>query len=373
MGFDDERLFRAERLALRQKVLDRLVALSPSLTPVSIAETDEALRPIAKSGALCADPTVDEVSVANEQAWSRAVITHTWGVGPQVQEGIIIQVMRFGSSDMAFEAPLTRGPDPMRTYVDAIARLTPANPMMGLLGGMVAPTGAADRGVSICERDGLECSAGSRAWLDRRAAVAACLQGEDEASVELLVETTGGTLAQCEIAGVDRPEQPVATREACLCAALGGSAARAAKAGRRSLTVGYQAPELTGKVRPTVRLIEASGNLRARDAFDYQTRADGVRSAVTYLGTPGLTRLATSLARCQAASGASLTAALTVSPTGETKKVTVAATDGGPPVACVERALVAGRFTCTTDAAAALVRVAVDWPTAPADPLGARR
>jgi hypothetical protein len=208
------------------------------------------------------------------------------------------------------------------------------------------------------------CEQWSVEWRDRTGAAAACFSAaEDEVTRNLLVQGDVGPF--CEMENLDFPNGRDAQREACLCKALGTSAAMGKRPGRRTIRVHYEAPDLAGKPRPELRVIETTTNLHAEDEWHSMgVMVDGKKQyrSVRRLVVDNLDALAAPLSRCSAPVGNPVIADVDVREDG--------AAMGGrviSPVvdkqtqACIEQAFARGAFNCTGDGQPGRVRVAMEW------------
>jgi hypothetical protein len=249
----------------------------------------------------------------------------------------------------------------------------------GLLGGLAARGSLVNAGVkgpvTICEEVSFgACTKESARWVDRADDIAACYAGEDAVENEVLLEG-GAPQPRCELTNVDDLEGKDGKREACLCKALTASAALRDKTKRTVLRVIYEAPDLAGKPRPEVRVVDATTNLHVEDDWhSVERRAEGkvVYAPVYRLAADNLDGFAAPLARCAAPPGAVLVAEIDVQETGAVGQARVVAGAAKRGLsACVEKALQRGALSCTSDGKAATVRLAVTWP--PAAPTATRR
>ncbi|MFW5740172.1 MAG: hypothetical protein ACOC1F_07385 [Myxococcota bacterium] len=360
---EDSRLFRSERADLRTKLLQRLSGVAPSYGFVALAEVDAAIRPVSKEGNLCAWLDAPVERRARNAGWLHTDLLHVLGVESS-PEAYWVRLVGWGHQvEATFTAPVPRIDDVHERYAAAFAALVP-NPEAGaLLDGLgVAATderAAKDLGVSVCQRPNPPvfggCAEASKQWKPAMPALAKCFAGIDEASVRLLLDVQADA-TRCESTNVHATLPPRAQREACLCAGLLPSTT-GVEPGRYGLDIRYLSPDLEGKPRPALRLIEASPNLHA--AVDWHRPTGG--NAVHRLVVGNLDALAAPLSRCTVPAARTIMATLAVAEHGGVQAVQL---EGPAPKvsACIEAALKQGGFDCTSDGEPALLRLAMRWP-----------
>jgi hypothetical protein len=377
----EDTLFRAERAALRVRLASELAARAKGHTFVPLADVDAKLRPISStSGARCAFEDAPLERRAKNAGFAYTNLIHVAGVHGSDDE-LWVEIIGWNGPEMTF----TSAWDPKLTmfarYERAITALQLNADGGGLLGGLAARGSRANAGVkgpvTICEEVSFgACTKESARWVDRADDVAACYAGEDAVENEVLLE--GGALKpRCELTNVDDLEGKDGKREACLCKALASSAALRDKTRRTAVRVIYEAPDLAGKPRPEVRVVDATTNVPVEDDWhSVERRAEGkvVYAPVYRLAVDNLDGFAAPLARCAAPAGAVLVAELDVQETGAVGLARVVAGAAKRELsACVEKALGRGALTCTSDGKAATVRLAVTWPAAAPPPPPTRR
>lgn len=366
LPIEDDEVFRAERVALRDQLGARMVALAPHLTLVPRAAVDEALRPLSKSGKPCANPTVEPEKVVQDRGWAYTDIQTVFGSEAKGAE-LWIKVLRWEQEHAGFTAPFPNG-DAAAAYASAFSRLVPQSEQWGgLLGALSgAPRVALDGGtLSACEKQSLfQCAPSTAQWADQKAAFSACFAGADEGREVLLFESQSDRMTRCELAAYERPEPAEAAREACLCNAAAASSALKAASGRRRLELAYLAPSLVGLPRPAVHFSRLSPSLRHRLGSYYPPEAEQKKGRVplTYLETAGRWELETSLARCAPKGGAGhSTLTLSLTETGSVAEATLLGASGAKEGECAVNVARKARFTCPTDGKAALADVTVRW------------
>lgn len=361
----DDEIFRAERIALRDQLAARLVALDPRLTLVPREKVDAALRPVSKTGVPCANDTLDPEDAVKDQGWAYTSLLHVSGVRGASEE-LWVDVTQYDEQVANFAAPLAAG-EPVSAYAGAIARLVPQEERAALLGALGGtPRVAVDGGsLTLCERTSMfQCDANTVAWSDQKAALTACFGDEDEAEEDLLFEVTAGRMTRCELSDVERPEAADSARETCLCNAMAGSSAVARAGGRRRLQMGYLAPSLLGYVRPEVLLSRLSPTLRHDERSHYpldEERKKG-KTPFVFLETAGREELSTSMGRCTPKGGEGYSVlALSIGEAGTVSGVTLVGASGKTEGDCAVKVAKRARFSCPTDGKPASAEVTVRW------------
>ncbi|WP_170319759.1 hypothetical protein [Polyangium spumosum] len=369
LPIEDSRLFRAERAALRAELAAHLARVAPDHTILAPAMVDPKLKPVSeKTGHRCAY----EGEPLSRRAWDEGLMTtdvmHV-GLGRGKGEVLWIRLLSRGNrDDVTFEGPW----DPKLGLVDryraAFASLVRKEDA-GILGGLGARGSNVDAlvegPVTICEERLFgSCDPGSIDWKDSTRGVEACFAGEDEVTRDVLVQGDGGA-RYCEFENLDAREGREGAREACVCQALVASAGMGKRPGRRTVRVRYEAPELAGKVRPEIRVVEATTNLHSDE--DWHSMEQVVAGKKQYrsvrrLVVDNVDALAAPLARCAAPAGSVIVADIQVREDGApTAGKVVSGTSDRELVTCIERALGRGAFLCTGDGNDARVRVSLEW------------
>jgi hypothetical protein len=362
----DDRLFRAERAELRGRLATSLARVATEYAVLPLAEVDAKLRPVSKAtGARCAFEDASVERRARAEGWATTDVLHVAGRAP-AQGELWVTVGSLAAGGPTFAAPWDERLARVDGYRAAFAALARQDGEAGLLGGLGASTSYAgslrEGPITICEARPLStCDPGTSGWKDAAGALAACFAGQDEGVVELLLQ--GGPAPRCEVADLDQRDGPEAAREACLCRALGASAALRARPERRGVHVAFEAPDLAGRPRPELRVVDATANLPAELATSYEQAERGGRveqRSVQRLVVDALDALAAPLARCEATPGAVALADLDLKDDGRVAAVHLA-TPLAKGAACVEKALAAAGFACTDDGKPARLRVALAW------------
>jgi hypothetical protein len=370
LPIDDELLFRAERAELRGVLANKLASLATDYEVIPLADVDAKLRPIsAATGARCAFEGEPAVRRAREQGWLTTDVLHISGWKDKPDE-LWIQILGAHNREMSTWA----GPwdsklnlfDRYRASFAALAKKQDAALLGGLAGSGSDKDALREGPITVCEtRSFSACDASSAAWKDKAGDLAGCFAGEDEATAEVLLQGDGAA-PRCEIAGLNAIDGREGQREACLCRALTASAAMRAKAGRRTVRVRYEALDLAGKPRPELRVVESSTNMDSE--IDYHSMRSEREGKVHYSSVrrqvvDHLDGLAAPLARCAAPEGRVVVADIDVREDGAVGNTRVLTGPLRPAeIACIDKALRRGAFTCSTNGKAARVRVAVAWP-----------
>jgi hypothetical protein len=365
-------LFRAERAELRLLLASQLARLAPDHAILPLAEVDAKLRPVSKTtGARCAFDGEPAERRAREQGWTVTELMHVLGTQGKPEE-LWVQTHGWDDAESATWTALWDSRlDVADRYRVAFFALTRQQDGGGLVGGIVTSgsnQGALREGpVTVCETKRWSACADSSAWKDGAGGLAACFAGEDDVTTEVLVRSDGPA-PRCEIAQLDAAEGRWGQREACLCRALTASAAFRAKPGRRTVRVRFEAPDLAGKPRPELRVLEATTNLHAEDDRHVPRTGREVKAggeSVHRLVVDNVDALAAPLARCATPSNRLAVADIDVQEHGAVsgaRLVTDLASKDA--AACVEKALGRAAFACTSDGKAAKVRIAAAWPEA---------
>ena len=369
LPLDDDELFRAERLELRKVLAQALAQRLSQYDILPLDEVDTKLGSRAKTGAHCAFEAAPLARRATDAGWLSTSIMHILGSESE-PERLSLEVGR-ERPELAFEVTWNAKLGPVERYRAAFVALTRADPVSGglglLTGNLLASKNAAMQGAfSVCEHHSFfDCTPESKAYLDQAAAFSRCFSGDDEASDELLFESGG----RCEIAGLNDAGAAGGKRESCLCAALRSSAGTRAKAGRRQLMLHFEAPDLVGKPRPELRVVESTINLEANQDWHSTGRSDNREtnlSPVYRLTVDNLDAARAPLARCSARPGSVVIADLVVSESGAVERAHVIVSSSDERAAsCIEKALTRAAFSCTSDGKRALLRLAVIWPGKP--------
>lgn len=364
LPLEEDELFRAERAQLRAGLAAALGRVAPELTVVPLADVDAKLAPVSrKTGARCAFEEAPIARATEREGWSRTSVFDVSAFeGRQAELWVVVNGFEVHET---FTAPWSADLDPIRRYEAAFASLR-RDDAAGLLGGLGSRPkyAAGSDGVSFCEGDSFECAPESKSWVDQSSAIARCFEGSDESSMKLLLDAST-TPARCEAANLDDVGGARGKREACLCDAARASSAIGRTPKRRRLAVAFQAPDISGKPRPTVRVVEATTNVFSDSEW---TSVDGGRS-VRRLAIDGDDGIAPAITRCAAAPGSLLVLDLTLDETGHVDGVREAArTPPGSTTmtpdalgSCVDKALRGVAFACTNDGKPAAVRLELAW------------
>jgi hypothetical protein len=370
LPIEDDEVFRAERIALRDQLAARIVALAPNLTLVPRDKVDEALRPLSKSGKPCANPSVEPEEVVQDRGWAYTDIDTVFGSETKGAE-LWIKVLRWEREIAGFAGPFPSG-DAAAAYATAFSRLVlQTEEWGGLLGALSGtPRVALDGGtLTACERQSLfQCAPTTAQWADQKAAFSTCFEGDDEGREELLFEVASGRMTRCELSAYERLEPATSAREACLCNAAAASSAMKAASGRRRLELNYLSPALVGYERPTAHFSRLSPAIRHHLGSYYPPEAEQKRGRVpvTYLETAGRREFETSLARCTPKGGAGYsTLTLSLTETGAVAEATLLGASGKKEGECAVSVARKARFTCPTDGKTAVADVTVRWGATP--------
>ncbi|MDI3285638.1 hypothetical protein [Polyangium sp. 15x6] len=373
LPIEDDQLFRAERAALRAELAAHLARVAPDYLILGPAMVDPKLRPVSqKTGHRCAYEGEPLSRRAHDEGWLTTDVIHVAGIAGGKGEELWINILpRTGGPDVTFQAPWDPKLGIVDRYRTAFASLVRDDGAAGLVGGLGTLGWARDTSVlregplTICEnRNFGQCEPGTIDWKDRAVSLAACFANDDDVTRDFLVQGDAGG-RYCEMENLDFRDGREGAREACVCQALVGSAAISKRPGRRTIRVRYEAPDLAGKPRPEIRVIEASTNLHVEDDWHSMEQVvDGKKrySSVKRLVVDNVDSLQAPLARCAAPAGSLVVVDLDIREDGvpAAGKV-VAGTTDRELSACIEKNLGRGAFTCTDDGSSARVRAALHW------------
>ncbi|MEZ4220395.1 MAG: hypothetical protein R3B13_05645 [Polyangiaceae bacterium] len=362
LPIEDSELFRDERAQLRNELFRRLTALASDHELISLSEVDAQLRAVNSAGQACA---YDETPLSRRARnkgwrWSEVMFVH----GPK-QRGseLWVQLNRYGTSE-SFAAPWDSKADRMQAYGASFASLRKLSPDAGVLGGLgssAGPQGEQTAGaLKICEKESFfKCRKESQAWLDVSKELTACFTGVDEGSETALVDGSRCELPEARTASTVRGK-----REACLCAALVKSAGVSVRSGRRKVNVSYEAPDIAGRPRPRLRVIDVEG-LFAEADWDSVKYQDGGKTryrSEQRLVVDNLDALSAPLARCKVKAGTQLTAELSVDSTGHVAAAKVTSGAANTVMQCLDKALARGVFGCPGNSEGATLRIGIRYP-----------
>lgn len=368
LPIEDENLFRSERAILRFELAGHLARVARDRMIVPLAEVDAKIRPVSPaSGHICAFEGVSIERRARYKGWEHTRIMHVGGIEPDHNEQLWVEIVNGVTTVATYVGPWNSKAPRVDAYRGAFAALV-RNDNVGALGGLGASgtdKGAArEGGVTVCEAKFFgACDANSIDWQDRTGALASCFSGVDDTSRELLIQ--GDIGPYCEMQNLDYADGREAKLEACLCKVLGTSTAMSKRPGRRTLRVRYEAPDLQGKPRPELRVVETSTNMDARDDWHSMSTVVGGKTqydSVRRLEIDNIDVLAAPLARCVVPAGTLVLADLDIREDGYPvgAKVLTGGLDK-PAQACIEQNLTHGSFDCTNDGKSAKVRIAIGW------------
>ena len=336
-----------------------------------LSGVDQKLRAVSQgSGKRCAYPA-PAMRRAQNEGWLTTDVMHVFGT-PNSPEQLWVSVAGSGprAPDITFKSLWKREPSRMDRYRAAFASLVrqPDSASADLLLGALA--GRASRknhvtvgGLTLCESKLFgACTPETKALSDVAPQLTRCFSGADDDARELLFEGK----ARCELAGVDDPSGPDGKLEACLCNALGGSAGVRGRSDRRLLDVHYEAPDIQGKPRPELRVVEASHNIFADSdwrSLRHEDHDKTTYTSVRRLVVDNLDGLQAPLARCALAPGSVVVADLSLSDAGSVDSAVLrAGTATKKQTSCIQKALSHGAFNCSTDGKPASLRIAISWP-----------
>ncbi len=360
----EDELFRAERAALRADLVTRVRVLLPGYDVVPVSEVDAALVGVSKAGARCASQNVPPLRRVRNKGWLGATLTQVSGYRDKPAE-LWLELHDQSGVELTFAGEWNRSLDLASRYRAAFASFGPPQNGMGLLGALAASGGAKGeitRGsLSLCEKASFfECSAETSAWTDAAPELSKCFTGSDAARETVLFEGS-----RCEITNLHDVSGDRGKTESCLCAALRKSKGASARPGRRRIAIGYEAPDIVGKPRPVLRVIEERG-LHSDQDWDserYEVSGKAKYRSWQRLTVDNLDSLKAPLARCAKKSGGMLTAELEMDATGRVSKAQVLSGEKDKAVvACVEKALATGTFACPSSDEGATLRLAIRYP-----------
>jgi hypothetical protein len=364
LPLDDDELFRAERAELRKLLASELTRKLPSYEVVPLVDVDAKLVPHPTAGARCAHERESSERRAHDNGWFTTGFVHVLGAPDQPEE-LWVEISSAEQSREVLGATWDPKLPRLERYRVALRAMVSRPDLVGGLGlsGTASREDTVTTGaLTLCEeRDYERCAPETKTFTDRAAAFQRCFSDADETSGVLLFDAE-----RCELAGLDDAAGSDGRREQCLCAALTDSAGRAAKPGRRSLSLHFEALALKGKLRPELRILEASPNLDAR--LDYRTVRvvrDGKERANTIrrFTVPGLDDARPPLARCPVKPGVTVVAELRPSEAGLASNPRVVSGSPSPAsTRCIEDALKRVAWPCTDDHKDGTLRVALSWP-----------
>jgi hypothetical protein len=331
---------------------------------VPLAEVDASLAPNPRSGERCADDGESAEWRAKRRGWFTTEFVHVVGAPGQAEE-LMVEVSSADRPQEVFAAAWDPKLPRFERYRTAFRTMASRPEMIGgldLVGTAMRLDTVTSGALTLCEDRGFDrCAPETKIFTDRAAAFESCFSGADEEWDLLLFEDSG----RCELALLDDAASPEGRREQCLCAALAGSAGRAAKPGRRSLSLHFVAPDLKNKSRPELRVLETSGNFDAR--LEYHTvRAlkYGKEDAWTIrrFTVPGLDAARAPLSRCTVPPGVTVVAELRPTEAGLASNPRVVSGSPSPAsTRCIENALTRVAWPCTDDHKDGSLRVALSW------------
>ncbi len=368
LPLEDERLFRSERSLLRFELTGHIARILPDRVIVPLSEVDAKIRPVSDTtGHLCAFEGEPIEQRARYKGWQTTRIMHVAGLRSGPGEALWVEILDGIHTVTTLEAPWNAHAGRVEAYRAAFASFVrkDVGGLLGGLGGRGSYEDALRQGsVTICETKQFGyCDKSSVDWQDGIAAVAACFAGDDEVTRDILVQ--GDVGPYCEMENLDFPNGKEAAREACLCKALGTSTAMSKRPGRRTIRVHYESPDIVGKTRPELRVIESSTNMHAEDDWhSMEVMIDGKKQyrSIMRLAVDNLDAVAAPLARCAVAPGNLVVADVELREDGfvSAGKVISQGLDK-QTTACIEHALGRGVFNCTNDGKSARVRVGMEW------------
>ena len=360
LPFQDEQLFRSERRALREKLAAALGKALRDYELVPLTEVDAELRPTAKSGERCAFDGVPNHRRVSGKGWLTTELVHVSGFKEKGEE-LWVQVNGWQSLELTLAAPWNSKLPRVERYESAftsLKALPEGGGLLGGLGGRFMPRGEVKAGtLTLCQRAGFtDCAPETKAFSDKAAEMAACFAGADHERRHVLFEGA----SRCELEDLDDASGPAGKREACLCAAVAKSAGASATRGRSRLIVEHEAKDLAGKSRPEIRVVEASTNLHSE--ADWHSSDKKGQTPVHQLTVDNVDSVAPALARCALPAGSLVLAEVSVSDAGTVQAARVlSGAKTKRDAACVEKALAAGAYACTSDGKPATVRLALAW------------
>jgi len=372
LPIEDEKLFRSERALLRFELAGHLARVLRDRSIVPLPEVDSKIRPVSSSsGHICAYEGVPVESRARYKGWEHTRIMHVSGLAPDRREQLWVEIVNGTTTVTTLVGPWNSSIPRVDAYRGAFAAFVKddnAGALVGALGGLGVSGDqegtASEGGVTVCEAKFFgACDASSIDWQDRIGALGVCFSGVDDTWRELLIQ--GDVGPYCEMENLDYADGREAKLEACLCKVLGTSTAMVKRAGRRTLRLHYEAPDLHGKPRPELRVVETSTNIDVRDDWHSITAMVAGKkqyNSVRRLEIDNLDVLAAPLSRCALPQGTLVLANLDIREDGYPvgAKVLSSGLDKQAQT-CIEQNLVRGSFDCTNDGKSATVRLAIEW------------
>ncbi len=362
LPIEDPELFRNERAQVRSELFQRMTALAPERDVVPLSEVDEQLKAVNKAGQTCAYDESPLSRRAQNKNWHWTKLLFVSGAKKRGSE-LWVQVHRYGTSE-SFAARWDRKLGRVPGYRAAFVALKKLGPDAGLLGGLgssSSPKGEQTLGaLKVCEKESFfKCRKETEKWLDVSKELTACFKGADEGHETALVEGS-----RCELPKAQSTASARGKREACLCAALSKSAGVKARPGRRRVSVSYEAPDLAGKLRPRLRVIDVSGLFAEADwdSIKYEEGGKKRYRSVRRLQVDNLDALAAPLARCKVKPGTQLTAEISVDATGKVAAAKLTSGAGRAASACLQKALTRGAFACPGSDKGAKLRLGIRYP-----------
>lgn len=368
LPIEDEKLFRVERLMLRFELAGHLARVLPDRTIVPLTEVNTKLQPISEAtGRRCAFDGEELEKRARYKGWQITRLSHVAGIANGRGEELWVDILDGLSTVVTFRGPWNYKLPRVDAYRGAFAALVKddAAAILGGLGALGSYKDALIEGpLTVCEAKNFgACDAASVDWNDRIAQAKACFAGADEVTRDLLVQ--GDVGPYCEMENLDDPGSPDLLLEQCLCKTLGTSEAMKKRPGRRTIRVHYESPDLQGKPRPELRLLETSSNLEPEDDWhSMEVIANGRKEyhSIRRFAVDNLDSLAAPLARCAVASGTIVLADVDVREDGvPTAGHVVSNNVDKPTTTCIEQALTHGTFKCTSDGVSGRMRLAMQW------------
>ncbi len=368
LPIEDEKLFRVERLMLRFELVGHLARVLPDRTIVPLTEVNTKLLPVSQStGLRCAFDGEELEKRARYKGWQITRLSHVAGIANGKGEELWVDILDGLSTVATFRGPWNSKLPRVDAYRNAFAALV-KDDAAGLVGGLLARGSYKDAlsegPVTVCETKFFgACDEASVDWKDRIAQAKTCFTGTDEVTRDLLVQ--GDVGPYCEMENLDDPGSPDLQLEQCLCKTLGTSEAMKKRPGRRTIRVHYESPDLHGKPRPELRLLETSNNLDPSDEWhSTEVLVNGKKEvrSIRRFAVDNLDSLAAPLARCSVASGTIVLADLDVREHGVPVGGRVVSNNVDKPAqTCIEEALTRGRFNCTSDGVSGRMRLAMEW------------
>lgn len=368
LPIEDETLFRAERSLLRFELTGHLARVLPNRVIVPLADVDAKIKPASSStGHLCAYEGEAIEKRARYKGWQYTRLMHVAGLEKGPGEELWVEIVEGIATVASLQGPWNSKIPRVDAYRGAFAAFV-RNDDLGLVGGL-AGSGSYEKALRdgpmiVCEKKNFGfCDVSSVDWQDRAGSAASCFSGVDEATYDLLVQ--GDVGPYCELENLEYTDGHDAKVETCLCKTLGTSSAMAKRPGRRTLRVHYEAPDLQGKTRPEMRVVEATTNIETEDdwhSVSKMVNGKKVYDPVRRLAVENLDALAAPLARCTIPTNTVVVADLDV---GEDGAVTGGRVVSGgldkPAQTCLEQAFGRGAFDCTNDGKSGRIRVAMEW------------